>query len=358
MDMSGQQHVDVRHLRALRLVHRIRRSGHQGALIEKGTPCARQLISPKRLVGHHPGRLRSLAGGAAIGNGGDLALVESQPVAAQLFLVHIGAVDHLDLEAIEIDGKGCGRRRTRQRSGARVQKAKPSIRPAPALLVIAAGKNPRRGGQEARRRIEKVRAPALPAISTWTAPTSGPSLRAGSLSIVVVANMDYEIGPLRRGVSCHRGKRPKLRVVAVLHLRALQPAAGVADDDNPFELARSQRQPPPIDRGASCARRDGRLTGGHGKLHARSLADAHRQRPAIDGRRRTVRPRHNRAHADAIGGKLGPNRGWMVLRPRRKQARGQQRSDHHPAKRPSTLHRPSRHACTAPVRFSHRPGRA
>src|SRR5207244_995837 len=95
---------------------------------------------------------------------------------------------------------------------------------APAQLVIAAHHDPRRGGEERRPGIEQFGSPGRPVVAKRAAGATGPAERAGALTVVVVADMDDEVGPLRRRRLGDRGKRPGCGIAAILQRPPLQAA--------------------------------------------------------------------------------------------------------------------------------------
>src|SRR5207249_3297057 len=115
----------------------------------------------------------------------------------------------------------------------RVEKAKPSLTGAGAFLMIAADEYPRCGGEQRRRRAEKIGVPRVPAIPPRTAFTARPTSGARVFPIVIIADVKHEIGLETGGGRRDAEKRPAVRIVAALPcvVGPLHPTTAVADDD-------------------------------------------------------------------------------------------------------------------------------
>src|SRR5262249_57729709 len=108
--------------------------------------------------------------------------------------------------------------------------------------------------------------------------------RALGLAVVVVADMDDEVRVLGRGQARDLGERPPgLRVVAILDHLALQPAAGVAEDDDPLDARLGHGQRLAVDGGALRPRRQGRLADAVGEAVRRAGAQPHLLVASVDG---------------------------------------------------------------------------
>src|SRR6516164_1009693 len=89
--------------------------------------------------------------------------------------------------------------------------------------------------------------PAMsPVIPVRTAGASFSVDRTCGLAVIVIADMDDQIGLAAGRTAGNRGKRPSLRVVAILDRASFKPTTGVADDDDPPHFLwqdRSRRVP-------------------------------------------------------------------------------------------------------------------
>ena len=86
-----------------------------------------------------------------------------------------------------------------RRDRPRIEEAPPALPRAIARFVVAAHDDPRRGGEQPARRLEEVGLPCVPAVAPRAAGASG--LRGGHalFAIVIVADVDDEVGlPSRR----------------------------------------------------------------------------------------------------------------------------------------------------------------
>src|SRR5262249_26251806 len=109
--------------------------------------------------------------------------------------------------------------------------ARTGARPA---LVIAAHHDPGRARQQRRGRLEEILLPDFPIVAVRTG-LALRRVRALRLAIVIVADMDDEIGIERGPFFRDRVERPA-GGAAVLRLRSLDAAAGVADDQNRLRI--------------------------------------------------------------------------------------------------------------------------
>ena len=158
----------------------------------------------------------------------------------------------------------------------RVEEAPPALSRTRAGLVVAADDDPGRHRHELRGRCEHIRFPCVPAVAPRAARAAGVAFGTRVLAIVVVADVDHEVG--RGGGRRVRdgSKRPRRAIVAGLERRAGKAgaASGIAEHGDPLRRRLGQRQRAPGDRGA-------RNAGGY-----RLLASQHGKRGRLRGRRR------------------------------------------------------------------------
>src|SRR6516164_6017300 len=195
-----------------------------------------------------------------------------------------------------------------ERGRMRVEKSKPAAATTRAQLMITADHEPGRGGQERRCRLEEICQPSLPVIAMRAAGASLSIGRTCRLAVIVIADMDHQIGLVAGRTPGNRGKWPSLWIVAVLDGASLEPAAGVADYDDPPHLwgqDRSRRIP------------DNELAG-----RGRRARLAHRDREGVvrthARRHREVDLIRRRLWTSRVGGYCDPNRKSAVghqLRP-------------------------------------------
>jgi hypothetical protein len=112
----------------------------------------------------------------------------------------------------------------------RVEQVKPPSATTAAQLVIATNHDPGSGGKERRRWREEIRLPRLPIIAV-RASGAPPSVdRTCALAVIVIADVDHQIGLAAGRTAGDCSKRPGLRVVTILDCMPLKPTASVADD--------------------------------------------------------------------------------------------------------------------------------
>ena len=163
-----------------------------------------------------------------------------------------------------------------RRERTRVEQPPPPLPAAIAGFVIATHEDPRRRREQCLPGREEIRFPTRPGKAIRAARAAGVAGWTGRLAVVVVADVDHDVGRLRGGELGQRAKRPLLRIVARLEQALvavrLHPAAGVADQQDLLRMAFRQRQ-------LACADRRTHRFG-----RQRRLADRHRE----DGRERVV----------------------------------------------------------------------
>src|SRR5579872_1073756 len=119
----------------------------------------------------------------------------------------------------------------------RVEQSEPADAAATADFMIAAYQHPGCGGEQRRGGIEKVLLPGGPVVTVRTAGTASAIWWAWRFSIVVVADIDDQVGMTRGSQAGDRGEWPFVRAVAVLHEVAFEAAAGVAEHHDAFDRA-------------------------------------------------------------------------------------------------------------------------
>ena len=126
-------------------------------------------------------------------------------------------------------------------AAAAVQIAEPRRTAALAVFVVAADHDERRAGEDGLAGREPVGVPrharVAPAVDALRH-----DLRAVVLAVVVVTDVDEQIGMHGRDRLRDLRKRPVRDVAAVLLLLAQHPAAGVAEDDDRARRARRRRK--------------------------------------------------------------------------------------------------------------------
>ena len=150
-----------------------------------------------------------------------------------------------------------------------------------AIFVIAARQQPYRLAQQPGARREEVRIPRRPVIPPRGTGASLVVRPARRLSIQIIAHMNHEIGILLRGVFGYFAKWPEGFVVAILHDRSLEPAAGVPEHHHMARLGNRNGQVSPAGAdvfgpGGNCRDADA-----NGKRRGWPRAFAHRQRSAV-----------------------------------------------------------------------------
>src|SRR3954447_18898001 len=110
-----------------------------------------------------------------------------------------------------------------------IEQAEPALSATAAGLVVAAHPEPGRGGEQRYRRIEQLRLPGRPVVAMRAAGAAGDGGRTALLAVVIVADMDHQVGPLGDGARCDRRERPSRRIGAILRGAADDPAPGIAD---------------------------------------------------------------------------------------------------------------------------------
>ena len=101
-----------------------------------------------------------------------------------------------------------------RRDRPRIEEAPPALPRAVARFVIAAHDDPRRGGEQIARRLEEIGLPRVPAVAPRTAGAPGVTRGACAFAIVIVADVDDEIGRRRGGGVGDALERPRCGVVA------------------------------------------------------------------------------------------------------------------------------------------------
>src|SRR5438477_8161257 len=157
-------------------------------------------------------------------------------------IVRVSTVKNEEVEAADREPVRIGVVGAIATRGARIEEAEPAPPTAAAQLVIAAYDDPRRGGEKRRRRIEEVSLPGSPVIAMRAAGTAGASGRATADPVIVIAEMDYEIGPVGGRVRGNRGERPGGRAATILDRTPFEPTAGIADHNDTLHLRRHDRQ--------------------------------------------------------------------------------------------------------------------
>jgi hypothetical protein len=200
-----------------------------------------------------------------------------------LEIVGIGAVEDQEFKPAQMQPIGRRAVGAIGHFGARIEEPHPTLAAAFAHLVIAAHHNPRRGLEERRRRIEEIGLPSGPIVAVRAPGAALVAGRTGGLAIVVVADMDHQIGLVIGGVLGDVRKRPLLGVVAILQRRPLDAAAGVADDRDPVDRSRQNRNRKAADgelrrrqrdRGAAHGDREIAVSGAAlGRLDGRAVGD-------------------------------------------------------------------------------------
>jgi hypothetical protein len=157
----------------------------------------------------------------------------------------------------------------------------------------------------------------LPRTITHGAAASTPGAlgRTGAFAVIIVAEMDHQIGPRRRRGLGDRGEWPSVGVVAILQRLTLDPAPGIAEDRDPAHRRGQGCQRHAADREACGCHRHPRLANPHRESSVRRTARQRRDGGAVR--------RHERA------GSAGPNDGTdregpirAKFDPRRRQLRG------------------------------------
>ncbi len=178
-----------------------------------------------------------------------------------------------------------------------VEETEPALAGADAVLVVAPDHDPRRGGQKRRRRREEIRIPGVPAVAEGTAGAAPVVDRACRFTVMIIADMDHEIGARGRRHRGDFGKRPCHGIIAVLgRIARRQPAPGVAEYQDALRVRPRQRQRLAVhDRGDRPRRH-------------RDLAAPHREDGGFDILERPVRlrtHRHGRRGAVEQHGRTG-----------------------------------------------------
>ena len=187
----------------------------------------------------------------------------------------------------------------------RVEIPVPALAGAVAGLVIAADHDPRRGRQQRRPRREEVRRPDVGPVAPRRAGAGRVARWARVVAVLIVADVEDEVGLHRRGRRCVHGEGPDRRIAAgLVDVPDRDAAAGVAEDDDAVDHRLRQRQ---LDAGHG---RRGRA-GGEMKLAGRRR----------EYRRLRVARRHRRGESRIGAG-----------RPER--LGGRQRADRHGARNP------------------------
>ena len=156
--------------------------------------------------------------------------------------------------------------------------------------------------------------------------TASASGRATADPVIVIAEMDHEIGPVGGRVRGNRGERPGGRAAAILDRTPFEPTAGIADHNDTLHLRRHDWQYRAAD---GKPRRVGgrqRLANLDREIAVGRSAALHRETRAIRADHRTGSARHDRAHRQpAICGELDP--GWCGLGGARNASSHQQREE-------------------------------
>ncbi len=146
-------------------------------------------------------------------------------------------------------------------------------------FVIAAHENPRRGGQEVGGGLEEIGVPCLPDVAGRTARAELVG-RALLFATEIVADVDDELRLLGGGARGDSFEGPLRGIVAILNAEALDPASGIAEDDDAGRVGRRQYEELPVHRcGFGCCG-DDRFAGGAQALR-HGLAQRHGQRRAV-----------------------------------------------------------------------------
>ena len=120
--------------------------------------------------------------------------------------------------------------------GPRGEQPEPRLVRPVARLVIAAHENPRRGYEQRRRGGEEIGTGRGPGIARGAAGATRVARGTWVVPVEVVADVNDQIRPPRRGTVGNLRKRPRRGIVAGLHEAGLDAAAGVAHDDDLLRL--------------------------------------------------------------------------------------------------------------------------
>ncbi len=218
----------------------------------------------------------------------------------------VRAVQHIEAGVAHLHPERRARRRAGGRLGRRVQQAEPSGAAARAALVIAAGEHPGRLVEQGFGRGEELRVPGAPVVAERAAGAAGVAGRAGGLAVPIVPHMDDQVGLARGRPGGDQGEGPLARVVAGLDGAALQPAAGVAEDQHPARLGLGQGRGPVADGGMANPMGDDQLTDRHREGVAGRRAAPHGHEVAVEIRLRAPAVGRGGAQLGSAVGQLGP----------------------------------------------------
>ena len=125
--------------------------------------------------------------------------------------------------------------------------------------------------------VEEVRRPRVPAIAPRAPCAAGIAVGAGVFAILIITDMDDKVGVRAGRARGDAGKGELGRIVARLEgvVGRLQPAAGIADDDDAPNVGTGQRQADAADHRARRACRQ------------RQVADGDRNADGLDARAST-----------------------------------------------------------------------
>ena len=133
-----------------------------------------------------------------------------------LGILGLGAVHHHHAEIAQARHECAGEVAAGRLHRQPVEEPEPAFAGAAAILVIAAHQHPGGGREQRRRRGEEVGIPGVPAVAVGAAGAARMAGRAGVLPVMIVADVNDEIGAGRRRCRGDLGERPGIDVVAVL----------------------------------------------------------------------------------------------------------------------------------------------
>ena len=204
--------------------------------------------------------------------------------------------------------------------GARVEKAHPALAAARAKLVIAAHHDPGRRLEKRRGRLEEIRLPRAPIVAMRAVRAAFVAGRAGILAVVIIADMDHQVGLAAGGVLGDDRERPLSLVVAILRRTALDAAAGVAEHDDAVDRRRHGRHRDAADGECLCRERRRRAAHGDREIAVGGAALAGFDGLAVGDHHRASGDagRHHDAHLQiVVGAELDPRPGDEVRQRRR-----------------------------------------